>query len=77
MNEVNKCTKCGKRHIVSVTCERYTALMLGVKLIKSGYGGCLPNGNIVDRREYPTAIPLQENELLGTPKPKEIWWSIS
>ncbi len=38
----------------------------------SGYAGILPSGMIVDRREYPNAIPVQENELLGIPKPKKI-----
>lgn len=37
---------------------------------KSGYAGILSNGNIVDRRKYPKAIPVQENRLLGIPKPK-------
>lgn len=39
---------------------------------ESGYAGCLPNGNIVDRRIYPEAIPVQENSLLGIPKPKQL-----
>ncbi len=43
-----------------------------LELIKSGYGGILSNGNIVDRREHPEAHPFQENSSLGTPKPKEI-----
>ncbi len=41
-------------------------------LIKSGYAGVLSNGNIVDRREYPEAIPVQKNSLLGVPEPKEL-----
>lgn len=40
-----------------------------VSLMHSGYGGILPNGNIVDRRKYPNAIALQENFILGVPKP--------
>ena len=39
---------------------------------KSGYAGILPNGNIVDRRKEPTAIPVQKNSLLGIPETKEI-----
>lgn len=39
------------------------------EIIKSGFAGTLPNGNIVDRRTHPNAIPVQENSLLGTPKP--------
>jgi hypothetical protein len=37
-----------------------------------GYAGILPNGNLVDRREFPHAIPLQENSLLNIPKPKPL-----
>lgn len=36
-------------------------------VILSGWAGVLPNGNIVDRREHPTAIPIPENKLFGTP----------
>lgn len=35
----------------------------------SGYAGVLPNGNIVDRREHPKAMPVQENKMMGIPKP--------
>lgn len=38
---------------------------------QSGYAGILPNGNIVDRREHPEAIPVQENKMLGIPKAKQ------
>jgi hypothetical protein len=48
------------------------ALMKIQEIVKSGYGGCMPNGNIVDRREHPTAIPLQKNSLLNIPKPRTI-----
>lgn len=39
---------------------------------KSGYAGILPNGNIVDRRKHPTAIPVQKNEMFGIPESKEL-----
>lgn len=39
---------------------------------QSGYAGILPNGNIVDRRKFPNAIPVQENPLFGVTKQKEI-----
>ena len=42
------------------------------KINKSGYAGVLSNGNIVDRRKHPEAIPVQENKLLEIPKPKKI-----
>ena len=34
-----------------------------IELNKSGYAGMNPNGNIVDRRLFPDAIPVQENSL--------------
>lgn len=40
--------------------------------VRSGYGGCLPGGEIVDRRQYPDAVPLEENSLLGIPAPNPI-----
>jgi len=42
------------------------------EVVKAGFGGCLSNGNIVDRREHPEAIPIQQNSLLGVPKPKSV-----
>ena len=39
---------------------------------ESGYMGCMPNGNLVDRREHPEAIPVMENQMLGFPKPQEL-----
>ena len=46
------------------------ALMKVREIVNQGFGGVLSNGNIVDRREHPEAIPIQENALLGVPKPK-------
>ena len=40
-----------------------------LRINKSGYAGLMPNGNIVDRRKYPDAIPIQENKSLNIPKP--------
>ena len=39
---------------------------------QSGYAGINPNGNIVDRRKFPNAIPVQKNEMLNIPEPKII-----
>lgn len=39
---------------------------------QSGYAGVLPNGNIVDRREYPNAVPVQKSTPLGIPEPKKL-----
>jgi hypothetical protein len=41
-------------------------------IIESGYAGVLGNGNIVDRREHPTAIPIPKNSMFNTPEPKDV-----
>lgn len=51
--------------------EKAAKLIAGLGAVEEGFGGVLPNGNIVDRRERPEAMPLQENSLLGIPKPKK------
>lgn len=51
---------------------RLKELLKTVELMKSGYAGILPNGNIVDRREHPEAIEIQENKMFNTPKPKRV-----
>ena len=38
----------------------------------SGYAGCDRKGQIVDRRDNPQAVPVQENSLLGIPKPNKL-----
>ena len=52
--------------------ERLKILMQTMEIIESGYAGVLPSGGIVDRREHPSAIPIQENPLFNTPKPKKL-----
>jgi hypothetical protein len=42
------------------------------EISKEGYAGILPSGMIVDRRKFPNAQPIPENESLGVGKPKEI-----
>lgn len=51
---------------------RRNALLKTLEMSKSGYGGILPDGRIVDRREHPEAIPFQQNSLMGIPAPKTI-----
>ncbi len=47
--------------------------LMSLQIIKlEGWAGVLPNGNIVDRREHPTAIPMQKNTLLGIPEPRPL-----
>lgn len=74
---IEKCSDCGYNHDKQIescekTTERVKILMAGIELTKSGYAGVMPNGNIVDRREFPEAVAIQENKLFGTPKPKDI-----
>jgi hypothetical protein len=57
--------------------EHYEDLIERVAISQSGYGGILHNGNIVDRRQHPLAIPLQKNTMFGTPEPKEIRADVS
>jgi hypothetical protein len=44
-------------------------LLKRVEISKSGWGGTLPNGQIVDRREYPEAFPIAKNSMFGIPEP--------
>ena len=39
---------------------------------QKGYAGINPNGNIVDRRKFPKAVPVQKNKMLNIPKPKKL-----
>lgn len=42
------------------------------ELNASGYAGILPTGEIVDRRKFPKAIPIQKNSMLGVNEPKKL-----
>ena len=52
--------------------HKEAALLVTLDVIKSGYAGILPNGNIVDRRTVPSAQPIAANLLLETPEPKPV-----
>jgi hypothetical protein len=52
--------------------EREAEFLRVHAIVKSGYAGTLPNGNIVDRREHADATPIPENAMLGCPKPLEV-----
>lgn len=41
-------------------------------LIASGYAGINQQGTIVDRRQFPEAVPIQENAMFNAPKPKDV-----
>jgi hypothetical protein len=49
--------------------EHLAALLKIKETIQAGWAGVLPSGNIVDRREHPSAIPIPENKFFGTPPP--------
>lgn len=42
------------------------------QLYASGYAGVLKSGEIVDRRNFPKAHKLQQNDLFGIAKPKKL-----
>lgn len=47
-------------------------LLLNRRLIyMSGFGGLTNDGKIVDRREYPNAVPIMEYPLFGIPESKK------
>lgn len=41
-------------------------------LLDSGYAGINQQGTIVDRRKFPDAVPIQQNSMFNTPKPKKV-----
>ena len=51
--------------------KRYDLIVIAY-INESGYAGCMPTGEIVDRRLFPEAYPIRENSLLNIPKPKKL-----
>jgi len=51
--------------------KRYDLILIAY-INDSGYAGMLPTGEIVDRRFFPEAFPIDENKMMGIPKPKEV-----
>lgn len=51
--------------------KAYDALWMDL-LNASGYAGVLPSGEIVDRRYYPDAIPIEKNSVFGVVEPKKL-----
>lgn len=39
---------------------------------QSGYAGVNRQGQIVDRREFPDAVPVQKNSMMNLPAPKKL-----
>lgn len=48
-------------------------LMRRVEIAQSGYGGVNQAGQIVDRREFPDAVPIQKHGMFGNPEPKPLF----
>jgi len=42
------------------------------ELQESGYAGISSTGSIVDRREFPNAIPMKKNSAFGIPEPIDL-----
>ena len=63
-----KMTEEMKQQLIAASKE---GLVKIYELNKSGYAGCNRSGNIVDRREFPDAVPVQANSLFNIPEPKE------
>jgi hypothetical protein len=51
---------------------RHQALLKAAQITQSGYGGVLGNGQIVDRREHPDAVAMQENSMMEIPAPRRV-----
>lgn len=47
-------------------------LMSIMRLNKSGYAGINKQGQIVDRREFPDAVPVGKNSIFGVAEPKDL-----
>jgi hypothetical protein len=52
--------------------DHHADLLKLVEAIHSGYGGVMPNGNVVDRRQHPSAVPIPANPFFKTPAPKPV-----
>ncbi|MDQ0965170.1 hypothetical protein QFZ20_000573 [Flavobacterium sp. W4I14] len=52
--------------------EKLAVLLKIRSIYLSGFGGLLKNGRIVDRREFPQAMPIGEYARFGIPKSKKI-----
>jgi hypothetical protein len=52
--------------------EKLATLLKIRAIYLSGFGGLLKNGSIVDRREFPQAMPIGEYAKFGIPKSQKI-----
>jgi hypothetical protein len=58
-----------KQKLIDAGCKDLVEIY---EINQSGYAGINPNGNIVDRRKFPKAVPVQKNEMLNIPEPKKL-----
>ena len=59
-------------HLSEEENARLDALMDSIELTETGYAGINPDGQKVDRRKFPKAVPMAENRALLIPKPKRV-----
>lgn len=52
--------------------DRLKALQAVEAAIRAGYGGVMPDGNVVDRRLVSGAQPIEANVMFGMPDPKPV-----
>jgi hypothetical protein len=52
--------------------EKLAVLLKIRSIYLSGFGGLLKDGRIVDRREFPQAMPIGEYAKLGVPKARKL-----
>jgi hypothetical protein len=52
--------------------ERLHVLLEIRSVYKSGFGGILGDGSIVDRRKFPRAVPIDAYTQFGIPKSRKL-----
>ena len=67
-----RCKTCDKDYSLHIVFLMEADMKEREAFKSAGYAGMLPEGMIVDRREHPEAIPVQENSMLGFAKPKKL-----
>jgi len=59
--------------VEKITPEQRRERLLKIKeLSTTGFAGVMPNGQIVDRREMPQAVPMKRNIYFGIPDPQPV-----
>ena len=68
-DELNELFESINQKVMKEDEEKLNLFLKTLEISKSGYAGMLPNGNIVDRREHPEAMPIEKNNMFEIPKP--------